>query len=522
MDDVVQHVVVVGGGTAGWLTASLIAADHCTGSENGVRVTLIESPRIPILGVGEGTWPSLRDTLRRIGLNETAFIRACGASFKQGSRFDGWRTGAPDDSYQHPFDAPPSAEVLDLQAVLARGVAGPAFAGTVSAQAAVCRADRAPKQTGTPEYAAVTNYAYHLDAPGFAALLARHAVTELGVSLIKDDVVEVVRADTGDVRAVTTTANGAVAGDLFVDCTGARAVLIGEALGAPLEDVSAILGNNAALAVQVPHAAPSAPVASQTIATALPAGWVWDIALNSRRGVGHVFDAAQTSEEAARQALQAYLDVAAPHAEAGTADARLIRFSSAYRRSPWTNNVVAVGMSQGFVEPLEASAIVMIELSATLISDLLPPRRGQMGAAAARYNARCSYRWDRIVDFLKLHYVLSERVEPYWARHRDRASWPDRLVELVDLWRHVPPSREDFPQTLEMFTAASYAYILYGMGFQTLARATAKRAADQTRAGRVLDEIAARSARYVAGLPTNRQLLDHIHGDGLHRTSEAL
>lgn len=513
-DDVLEHVVIVGGGTAGWLTAGILAADHRAHERDGLRVTLVESPTKPILGVGEGTWPSLRDTLQRIGLPETEFICRTKASFKQGSRFDGWVDGAPGDSYLHPFDAPPSQDDVDILSLWRAAPPGTSFADAVSAQARVCAAGRAPKQPQTPEFAAVTNYSYHLDAPAFAELLQEHCTVRLGVNHVLADIVAVEREPDGSIRALRTGQGGLVSADLFVDCTGSRALLIGEFPEAERTDASDILFNDAALAIHVPD---NGPIQSQTNATAMPAGWIWDIALQSRRGVGHVFSMRHMSAERAREALAAYVGRTTNGASPGAEDARLIRFRSGYRETPWVGNVLAVGMSQGFVEPLEASAIVMIELSAVMLSDLLPPRRSGLAPASRRFNERFGYRWARIVDFLKLHYILSRRHEPYWAEHRDPATWPARLSDLMEQWRQVPPSRDDFANALEIFPAASYAYVLYGMGFQTAERRTVRRKDDPGLARHRLGDISAKAQRMLAGLPANRELLDHlIAGDLAH------
>lgn len=505
-DQTIRHVVIVGGGTAGWLTAGVLAADHRAHAPDGLRVTVVESPDAPILGVGEGTWPSLRDTLRRIGLDEGEFLRTCQASFKQGSRFDGWVTGGPDDSYLHPFDAPPSQDDVDALSLWRAAPEGTAFADAVSAQAHVCAAGRAPKQTQTPPFAAVTNYAYHLDAPALAQLLTDHCTTHLGVGHIRGHVAAVEQDDTGDVAALRLATGEVVEGDMFVDCTGGKALLIGETLGAALTDVSDVLFNDRALAVHVPHGKGD-PIASQTNATAMPAGWVWDIALQTRRGVGHVFSSAHMDEAAARDALTGYLRQTAPGSGLTGDDARLIAFRSAYRQTPWVKNVVAIGMAQGFVEPLEASAIVMIELAAAMVSDTLPANRNGLAAAARRFNTRFAYRWGRIVDFLKVHYVLSRRREPYWQAHRDKASWPQRLVELVDIWRSAPPCRDDFPDAREIFPAASYAFVLYGMGFETTGPGHVRRTDAPARARQRYADITARAQRLVAGLPVHRDLL---------------
>jgi tryptophan halogenase len=376
---------------------------------------------------------------------------------------------------------------------------------------------KAPKQITTPEYAAVANYAYHLDAGAFAELLREHATAHLGVTHLQREVVRAKLREDGGIAALCTEEGEDVEADLFVDCTGMRALLLGEALGSPLTDVSSVLFNDRALAIQVPYRSEEEPIASQTNATAVAAGWIWDIGLTTRRGVGHVFSSAFSSEKEARAQLGHYLERTAPGTGAKAEDARLIPFRSAYREEAWRANCVGVGMAQGFVAPLEASAIVMAELSAAMISDLLPPRACLMPAAAERFNARFSYRWERIVAFLKLHYIVSKRSEPYWEAHRDEASWTPRLRALMERWRHEPPSREDFPQTQEIFTAASYAYVLYGSGFATQAPAHRRRRDAPEAAQRAAAEIEIARRRLLKGLPSNRQLVQHIMARGLSR-----
>lgn len=509
-DAPVRRIVILGGGTAGWLTAGILAADHCADQPDGIDVTLIESAKVPILGVGEGTWPTMRDTLRRIGISETDFLRRCNASFKQGSRFDGWRTGAGDDSYYHPFEAPPSADEVDALRLWDMIGTDVPFAEVVSHQAALCQAGRAPKQVGTPEFAAVANYGYHLDAPAFAKLLAEHCTARLGVRHVIGDVTGLVRDEQGFVSALTTDESGSIEGDLFIDCSGMAARLIGQEMGVGVHDASDVLFNDRALAIHVPHERQDAAVQSQTNGTAMPFGWVWDIALQNRRGVGHVFSSRFADEGKVRSSLQDYLDRTAPWADVRADDARLLQFRSAYRETPWVKNVVGVGMSMGFVEPLEASAIVMIELAAGMVSDTLPPVRASIEGASERFNRRFSYRWARIIDFLKLHYILSERREPYWLAHRDPESWTPRLRELMARWRFEPPSREDFPDSREIFPADSYAYVLHGMRHRIAPRPTVRRTGADPRIHAALRQVALTTERYLAGLPSNRELLDHI------------
>ena len=508
MSDTIEHIVVVGGGSAGWLVAGVLAAEHA------LRVTLVESPAVPAIGVGEGTWPSMRDTLHRIGVSESDFFRECDASFKQGSRFERWVSGSDDDVYFHPFVLPQGYGDTNLAAAWQRGHRGIPFADLVSFQPHLCVHGRAPKQAATPEFAAVANYGYHLDAGKFGVFLREHCVNKLGVRHVVDHVEQIRSKDNGDIAALLLRGGGIVEGDLFVDCTGMQSLLLGKHYGIPLLHQRHVLFNDSALAVQVPYANEDDPIASQTTSSAQPNGWIWDIGLPGRRGIGHVYSSAHTSDADAERVLRAYiartggpLEMPAP---------RKLGFEPGYRERFWHRNVVAIGLSAGFIEPLEASALALVELSAAWLADDLPATRARMDAVAARFNEAFTYRWERIIDFLKLHYVLSRRSDSaYWIEHRAPASIPERLQELLQLWRARPPSRRDFARIEEVFPAASWQYILYGMGFATEA---APRASDRPDlADEAFREAARLTARMLPALPANRELLDHIRRHGLPR-----
>ncbi len=491
MRTAITRIVIVGGGTAGWLAACRIAA-ACPGS---LEVTLVESPDVATIGVGEGTWPTMRHTLQQIGISETELLLACDGSFKQGTRFDGWATGAAGEHYYHPFVPPIEADPRDLPA-------GIPFAAAASPQPRICAADLAPRQRTMPDYAGALNYAYHLDAAKLAALLQRHATERLGVRHVRDHVDAIDAAPNGDIAAVGTRGSGRIAGDLFLDCTGAAALLIGEHLGVGSVDCAAILPNDRALAVQLPVAADS-PIASQTTATAHAAGWIWDIALPTRRGIGCVYASSFIDDDAASEILTAYCRRIAP--EQAPPPFRRLAFRSAYRERFWERNCLAIGQSAGFLEPLEASAIVMIELSLNALLDDFPIEPEGMAIQARRFNALVRYRWERIVEFLKLHYAVSRREEPYWRAHRDPAGLPPRLAENLALWRHRAPAAIDLPMQDEVFPAASYRYVLWGMGFPLPDRPAARPAgADLAPQLRQLDQ---RTRTLAASLPTNRAYL---------------
>lgn len=500
-DRTVERVVILGGGTAGWLAACVIAAS--ARARGDIRtVTLIEAPDIPTVGVGEGTWPTMRGTLAAIGIDEAEFLAACDATFKQGSRFDGWVSGAPDDSYLHPFTPPPPGDADALIAAWAarRIDAAVPFANAMTAQAAVVAANLAPRQANMPGFAGALNYAYHLDAGKLAALLMRHATGRLGVHHIAARVTAVVPGHGADIAALATDSHGVISGDLFIDCSGHAGVLIGGHCGAAWIDRSDVLLNDRALAVQVP-VQPHSAIASVTIATAHSAGWIWDIGLPGRRGIGCIYASRFLDDDGARQTLLGYIAKAVPGADPATLAPRKLAFPTGHRAQFWHGNCLAVGLSAGFLEPLEASAIVMIELSLQALCANFPKTRAVMAIHAERFNTLFRYRWDRIVEFLKLHYLPSQRTEPYWLAQRDPAHVPPRLAAMLDVWRDQPPSAWDFPQAAEIFPAESHAYVLYGMGVAPPAFAGDTRAAEAR-----IDDLARRSRALVAALPANRSL----------------
>ena len=508
MDRSVERIVVVGGGTAGWLSACYLAA-RLSKASVPAQITLVESPDIATIGVGEGTWPTMRETLATIGIDEAEFLLACDGSFKQGSRFDGWVTGQPGDSYFHPFTAPPAADIRDLASAWSKLPDDVPFALAMTPQARVCANNLAPRQAAMPPYAGALNYAYHLDAVNLTALLSRHAVGRLGVRHIADTVTGVRQDGEGGIAAIETREHGDIAGDLFIDCSGLGAILIGDALEAGWTDLSGELLNDRALAVQLPVPDRS-PVASQTVATAHPGGWLWDIALPTRRGIGCVYSSRFMDDDEAATELRRYVERNGLFADPGALAPRLLRFPSGHRTEFWKGNCLAIGLSAGFIEPLEASAIVLIELSLRAFADNFPASRGAMPIHADRFNRLFALRWRRIADFLKLHYVLSRRDEPYWRAQRDPATISPELAALLELWRDQPPSAYDFPLAEEIFPAASHQYVYYGMS----GRPEAMAGSGGEAAVELLQQVRDRGRQLGSALPSNRAYLDRLRNGG--------
>ena len=507
----IRNIVIVGGGTAGWLTAGVIAARHQGQRPHGFTVTLVESPNVPIIGVGEGTWPTLRSTLKRMGVSETDFFRECDASFKQGARFNRWTTGAVDDGYYHPLMLPQQFGSVNLAPHWLAGDGDGSFCDTVTPQGRICDEGLAPKTMATPEYEGQANYAYHLDAGKFSHFLERHCCETLGVRHVRADVTEVRKDESGDIVGLDTEQGIGIEGDLFVDCTGFAALLIGKAMGVPFRSCADTLFCDTALAIQVPYAQADDPIASHTISTAQSAGWIWDIGLPTRRGVGHVFSSSHIDVDAAERELRAYIGPAG-----ADLPVRRLAIRAGHRTRFWERNCVAVGLAAGFLEPLEASAIVLIELSAKMIAEQLPPCREVMDVVARRFNDTTHYRWGRIIDFLKLHYALTQRTDTdFWRDNVRPETIPDRLRGLMELWQHQSPWLHDkFDRAEEVFPTASYQSVLYGMGARS-AVLPGTIEADAELARRARRENAVQTQRMVASLPRHRDLIERIVRHGL-------
>ncbi|MGA9573035.1 MAG: tryptophan 7-halogenase, partial [Lysobacterales bacterium] len=237
---------------------------------------------------------------------------------------------------------------------------------------------------------------------------------------------------------------------------------------------------------------------------------IWDIGLQSRRGVGYTYSSAHTDDELASQALRQYV-LATGGPDIDTLEPRRIGFEPGHREQFWHRNCVAIGMSAGFLEPLEASALVMVELAAQFIAEEFPVDRTSMSIVSKRYNKLFRYRWDRVIDFLKLHYLLSQRRDSaFWADNRKPETIPESLAERLELWRHRAPWYNDFPYQEEIFSAASYQYVLYGMGFDTRVRKNAHHMTHNDSAQRFFTGNLEAADRIIGGLPGNRELLNTI------------
>ncbi|HEY2623542.1 MAG TPA: tryptophan halogenase family protein [Dyella sp.] len=516
-----KKVLVVGGGTAGWLAACYLAKAMNAVHPDGVQVHLVESDNIGLLGVGEATFPSIRGTLSAIGLDERRFLVGATATYKQGIHYRHWvrPPGTPGhDHFFHPFSQPsqrPGGPELLPYWLLGAAPEGMPFADAVTMQSMLVDHGRGPKRLKDPDYQGPMNHAFHFDAACFAKVLAEHGQEVLGVKRLVATVERAELDEQGAIAHVVTRELGALSADLYVDCTGLRGTLIGGIMQSPFHSRRDVLFADRAVAMQVPYAQADSPIPSYTISTAQEAGWIWDIGLQKRRGVGYVYSSRHTDDARAEEVFRRYLGPAGDELKAIN-----IKFETGYRPEHWRKNCVAVGLAGGFVEPLESTGIALIEIATYLLTHLLPGDTDDMERAARHFNTMMVARYDRIIDFIKMHYCVSQRRDTaFWIDNADPASIPQTLQDKLALWRNRPPHRLDFVSDLEMFMASSWQYVLYGMEFKTdmePMRGNYPRFDEARQEFATIQQVAALALN---DLPDHRALVEHMCNEYRQRTN---
>ncbi|WP_028767534.1 tryptophan halogenase family protein [Shewanella fidelis] len=503
----ILKVAIVGGGTAGWLAANhlgLVGVDN-----KQLSITLIESPDIPTVGVGEGTVPAIRQSLKKFGISEAEFITRCDATFKQSIKFVNWLdkdSHGDNNFYHHLFDMPPVMGKELTQKWLANKYR--AYAENVSPQHAVCEAYKAPKNISDVEYSGSLGYAYHLNAAKFADLLAENAKTRFGVNHLKANVEQVILGNEGEIKSLVTDSHGCLDFDFYIDCSGFASLLIDKALKVPFNNKAEQLFVDKAVVVQVPTLADE-KIPPFTISTAHQAGWIWDIALSTRRGVGFVYSSQYMDDETAVKKLDTYLN-----GQLSAHQFRTIPMTVGYRARSWEKNCVALGLAQGFLEPLEATSILLTDFAAGFLASRFPRSTQQLTSMSSRFNQVMEYAWERVVDFIKLHYCLSDRTDSqFWIDNRDPATMSDELKQRLALWHNFVPNREDFFSKFEVFDLENYLYVLYGMHFST--QETTEMNAELTELENYQKRLIQVTKQLVDNLPEQRPLLEKIKMYGL-------
>ena len=419
-----MRVIVVGGGTAGWMTAAALARllPHCC------SVHLIESDAIGIVGVGEATLPHIRAFNQRLGIDEADFMSATRATFKLGIEFVDWaRIG---DRYMHPFDRF-GRDVGEVgfhhfwNRARQEGLDAGDFGDYALAIAMGRRSRFASPGNQNANIAPSYTYAYQFDATLYAPYLRRFS-ERLGVTRTEGRIVHVAQdADNGDVTSLKLDDGSVIEGDLFIDCSGFRSLLIGETLGEPFEDWSRWLPCDRAVAMpcRTEHG-----ITPYTTATAMGAGWRWRIPLQHRTGNGYVHASAFIDEQTAMDAL-----VGAVEGES-LASPRVLRFKAGRRRRSWVRNCVAVGLASGFLEPLESTSIYLTQVAITTLLECFP-EVPVSDVDRDEFNLAIDFEYERIRDFLILHFHATERADTAFWNYVRTMTIPDSLVEKMALFR---------------------------------------------------------------------------------------
>lgn len=508
----INRVTIVGGGTAGWLSAAMLGTflnERRSGPP--VEIELIESPRVPTIGVGEATVPGMRSLLERIGLDETQFLLRCNASFKYAVRFDGWNINGPatGKSFYHPFDGPGYVRGKDPAYHFHRfgRVEGKTdLVDSVLANVALVEACRAPRQEGGKAFEGALRYSYHLDAALFAKYL-KEVTLARGVRHIVDDVVDVTQDERGYIKSLTLEQGGDHPVEFVVDCTGFHSRILGEALGEPVESWGRQLLCDRALAIQIPHIDQKS-LRPCTTATALGAGWVWNLPLFNRVGTGYVYSSTHRTDDEARDEFVSHLE-----SKGYTVDGepRVIRMNVGRRPRSWVRNCVGIGLSAGFVEPLEATSIHTISASLRLLAANFPDAEIS-DPLIRRFNRLSGELYDNILEFIVMHYVTADREEPFWLAARNEIDVPDRLAENLALWRHMLPSEPDITG-MQLFSHWSFLGILYAKGYFEDVEFPLEGSVNAEDWRSYYNHVQQQKKNFVAALPDHYTFLNNLRGN---------
>lgn len=476
----IKRIAIIGGGTAGWLAANHLGAELI--ADNEIEITVIESADIPTIGVGEGTVPYIMNGLKRFGISEAELIMSCDVTFKQGIKFVNWLDSEKhggDHYYYHPFDVPYPAG-FDVSPYWVSHASSLPF-DYVGIQSRICELGLAPKKVSSEQYSGLLNYAYHFNALKFAKLLSKNAQERFRVIHKIATIVGAERDNSGYIANLVADTGDRLPFDFYIDCSGFSSIVIDKELGVPFISKAKELLIDTALVQQVPIT-DSESLNPYTTATAHKAGWIWDIPLTTRRGTGFVYSSNHMAYEDAVNLYADYLRVSPD-----SFSPRKIPMEVGYRKEFWCKNCVALGLAQGFVEPLEATSILVADFSAELLIRNFPRYRDDIDVLTSHYNKTITYVWDRVIDFIKLHYFISDRDDSqFWRDNKNSDSVSDLLKERLAIWSLRSPQKSDFFSRFELFGAENFLYVLYGMKYNT--RAMALTAGEINRSRTLIEE----------------------------------
>lgn len=448
------RIAIVGGGTAGWMTANLLAQRWPQ-----VGILLIEAPEIGIIGVGEGSTPSLKRFFEVLGIAEDEWMPRCHATYKASIRFKGWSPQSRIEAYSHPFLTQLDMHTEDAFIMNCRnrrfGFDVPTAPEAFLLNGVLAAQGRAP--VAPPNFPFRIEYGYHFDSGLLGEFLRDRAVAQ-GVSHIARRIVDVPQDDRGNIAALITDRGERIEADLFVDCSGLSAMLMQGVLKVPFRSFKANLFNDAAVVVPT---APQVAVPVETVSTAMSNGWRWSIPLTNRVGNGYVYSSDFISADAAETELRANLGLLDSPVEA-----RRLKFGVGQLERQWERNCVAVGLAQGFIEPLEATALHLVLNTVELFMNSL-----EKGNFTNRYqgefNTEIASRIEQVRDYIVAHFKLNTRADTeYWRANRDNMALSDPLLQILDTWfrRGDVAALLEQQRNLSHFGSASWHCLLAGYG----------------------------------------------------------
>jgi len=453
-----RKIVIVGGGTAGWMTASLL--QHAW-NKYGTEITLIESADIDTIGVGEGSTPYLKTFFTKLNIEESEWMPACHATYKCGISFPNWSSDSEYNNYFHPFFSPLDLKsgnaLFDNCCIRRRGHPADTHPNDFFVSATLARRQLSPIPKKKMPF--IPDYGYHFDAALLGQFLKKRAVS-LGITYLVGTIDSVAQHDNGEICGLSSKEHGLLTGDFFIDCSGFSGLLINKALKEKFISFKENLFNDAAVAIPTPIE-PNKNIPSETVSKALSNGWMWKIPLVSRYGNGYVYSSKYISAQAAENELRQHLGESAKGMPA-----RHIKMRVGRVEKHWSHNCLAIGLSQGFIEPLEATALMLIQLS--IEHFIHNYEKGQhTNKYRPAYNKRINEFFDGVRDYVVTHYKLNQRNDSeYWRANRNNSHISKNLKQLLQVW----DDGSDFEALLTKQTKSlvylrpSWYCILAGMG----------------------------------------------------------